>query len=75
VVVSEADRESVLTAVNRLPERYRQVVALRYLLGLSEAETAETLRIPAGTVKSRTARALSRLERALADLIPEADNE
>jgi len=75
VVVSGADRESVLAAVNRLPERYRQVVALRYLLGLSEAETAETLGIPAGTVKSRTARALSRLEQALSGVIEEVSHE
>lgn len=75
VVVSGADRELVLAAVNGLPERFRQVVALRYLLGLSEAETAKTLRIPAGTVKSRTARALSRLEQALSDLISEVDCE
>jgi RNA polymerase sigma-70 factor (ECF subfamily) len=51
------------------------VVALRYLLGLSEAETAETLGIPAGTVKSRTARALSRLERALSGVIEEVGYE
>jgi RNA polymerase sigma-70 factor (ECF subfamily) len=75
VVVSGADRELVLAAVNGLPERFRQVVALRYLLGLSEAETAETLRIPAGTVKSRTARALARLERALSGVIEEVDHE
>ena len=73
VVVSGSERESVLAAVNGLPERYRQVVALRYLLGLSEAETAETLGIPPGTVKSRTARALSRLERALSGVIEEVD--
>jgi RNA polymerase sigma-70 factor (ECF subfamily) len=41
------------------------VITHRYLLGLTEAETAATLRIPVGTVKSRTARALDRLEGAL----------
>ncbi|HYJ23519.1 MAG TPA: sigma factor-like helix-turn-helix DNA-binding protein, partial [Acidimicrobiia bacterium] len=50
------------------PDRYREVVTHRYLLGLSEAETAATLRIPVGTVKSRTARALGRLERSLSSL-------
>lgn len=65
----------MLAAGNGLPERYRQVVALRYLLGLSEAETAETLGIPAGTVKSRTARALARLERALSGVIEGVDHE
>jgi RNA polymerase sigma-70 factor (ECF subfamily) len=75
VVVSGADRELVLAAVNGLPERFRQVVAFRYLLGLSEAETAATLGIPAGTVKSRTARALSRLEAALSGVIEEVGHE
>ncbi len=68
-VISVMQRQEVLAAVNELPDRYRQVVAHRYLLGLSEAETAATLGIPAGTVKSRTARALRRLERSLSGLI------
>jgi RNA polymerase sigma-70 factor (ECF subfamily) len=37
------------------------VVSLRYLLGLSEAETAAVLGVATGTVKSRTSRALGRL--------------
>jgi RNA polymerase sigma factor (sigma-70 family) len=67
-VMSAVERRTILEAVNALPDRYRNVVIHRYLLGLSEAETAATLRIPAGTVKSRTARALHRLEGALWDL-------
>ncbi len=51
----------ILGAVDRLPERQRQVIGLRYLVGLTEAETAATLRVPLGTVKSRTKRALKRL--------------
>jgi RNA polymerase sigma-70 factor (ECF subfamily) len=39
----------------------RLVVGCRYFLDLSEAETATTLGIRAGTVKSRLARALERL--------------
>jgi RNA polymerase sigma-70 factor (ECF subfamily) len=61
--------------VNELPARYRQVVTHRYLLGLSEAETAAALGIPAGTVKSRTARALTRLEQALAGVIERLELE
>lgn len=68
-VMAGADREAVLAAVQALPDRYRQVVAHRYFLGLSEAETAATLDIPAGTVKSRTARALQRLNHALSGTI------
>ncbi len=72
-VMSRMDRETVLAAVNALPGRYREVVAHRYLLGFSEVETAATLGIPAGTVKSRTARALQRLDRALAGVIERHD--
>ena len=54
-------RTALLARVNRLPEDQRLCVALRYFLDLSEAETAGVLGVPAGTVKSRTARALERL--------------
>lgn len=74
-VIIGADRQAVLDAVNELPARYRHVVAHRYLLGLSEAETASALGIPAGTVKSRTARALARLERMLSCVIEGLDRE
>ena len=74
-VIVGLDRQAVLDAVNELPTRYRQVVAHRYLLGLSEAETATALGVPAGTVKSRTARALARLEQALSGVIEGVDRE
>jgi len=67
-VITGVERRTILDAVNGLPDRYREVVTHRYLLGLSEAETAATLRIPVGTVKSRTARALDRLEHSLSGL-------
>jgi RNA polymerase sigma factor (sigma-70 family) len=67
-VITGVERRTVLEAVSALPDRYRDVVTHRYLLGLTEAETAATLRIPVGTVKSRTARALDRLEGVLSDL-------
>jgi RNA polymerase sigma-70 factor, ECF subfamily len=60
-LLSSEQRAELLAAVDELPEEQRDVVALRYFLGLSEAEVAETLGIPAGTVKSRNARALERL--------------
>jgi RNA polymerase sigma-70 factor (ECF subfamily) len=64
-VIAGVERETVLAAVFDLPDRYREIVSLRYLLGMSEAETAATLGVPLGTVKSRTARALDRLESVL----------
>jgi RNA polymerase sigma factor (sigma-70 family) len=60
-LLSSEQRTELLAAVDQLPEEQRDVVALRYFLGLSEAEVAETLGIPQGTVKSRNARALERL--------------
>ena len=58
-------RQVLLDAVILLREDERLVVACRYFLGLSEAETAETLRCPRGTVKSRLSRALDRLRNEL----------
>jgi RNA polymerase sigma-70 factor (ECF subfamily) len=53
-------------ALARLDERDRTVLALRYLLDLSERETAAVLDCRTGTVKSRASRALERLRREVA---------
>jgi RNA polymerase sigma factor (sigma-70 family) len=55
-------RERLLAAVERLRDDDRDVLACRYFLELSEEETAAALGIARGTVKSRTHRALSRLQ-------------
>lgn len=57
-------REGLLAAVKDLPERDRAIIVCRYFLDLSEAETAEVLGLPRGTVKSRHSRAIARLRRA-----------
>ena len=62
-----AERDRLWTALRALPLAQRQVVVLRFLEDLSEAETAATLGVASGTVKSRTARALETLRRALAE--------
>jgi RNA polymerase sigma-70 factor (sigma-E family) len=54
-------------AVAALPARKRECVVLRYLLGLSEAETANALGISVGTVKSQTHKGLAQLKERLAD--------
>jgi RNA polymerase sigma factor (sigma-70 family) len=66
-VMSREERQRVLAAVDSLPERYRSVISTRFLVGLSEAETAGMLGIAPGTVKSRTSRGLSRLREMLGD--------
>ena len=60
-VLAAERRARLVAAVNALPERERQVLVCRYFLDLSEAETAQVLAWPLGSVKSRTARALNRL--------------
>jgi RNA polymerase sigma-70 factor, ECF subfamily len=64
-VVEHEQREQLLEAVNAMREEDRLVIGCRYFLALSERETADTLRIPPGTVKSRLARALMRLRATL----------
>jgi RNA polymerase sigma-70 factor (ECF subfamily) len=63
---AHGDRDALLAAVNRLRQEDREVIGLRYLLELSEAETADALGWPRGTVKSRLSRALDRLRTELA---------
>lgn len=48
-------------AVQNLSMQDQQIVYLRYFLELSVAETAQSLNVPEGTVKSRLSRALDRL--------------
>ncbi len=55
----------LLAAVNALRDEDREVIGARYFLDLSEAEAAEALGIPRGTVKSRLSRALGRLRAGL----------
>jgi RNA polymerase sigma-70 factor (ECF subfamily) len=54
-------------ALEELPEREREVIALAYWSGLSQSEVAEFLGIPLGTVKTRTRSALGRLADVLGD--------
>jgi RNA polymerase sigma factor (sigma-70 family) len=68
VAVGEERREALLGAIRTLPVDLREVVTCRYLLELSEAETAESLDIPHRTVKSRLRRALARLRGELPDV-------
>ncbi|MGH3760110.1 RNA polymerase sigma factor [Actinophytocola sp.] len=73
VTAAEPEREAVaadararvLAAVNAMSYRDRQVLACRYFLDLSEAETAEVLAWPRGSVKSRLSRAIVKLRRVL----------
>jgi RNA polymerase sigma factor (sigma-70 family) len=60
-VLAAERRARLVAAVNALPDRERQVLVCRYFLDLSEAETAQVLACPLGSVKSRAWRGLNRL--------------
>lgn len=63
LTIARDTRERLLEALSSLPEPARMVLVCRFLLELSEAETAAVLGVKPGTVKSRTARALEQLRR------------
>lgn len=67
-LAERADLQRILhEAVLDLPERYRQVVAMRYTGELSFAEIAETLNLPENTVKTHFHRAKALLRSRLLD--------
>ena len=57
--------EIVERALRELPERYRTVVTLRYLKGLSNQEMARSLGEPEGTIRNRLFRALRKLRKLI----------
>lgn len=65
-VLADETRATLLAAVNALRAEDREIIAARFFLELSEAETSEVLGLPRGTAKSRLSRALGRLRERLA---------
>jgi RNA polymerase sigma-70 factor (sigma-E family) len=63
--VALEQRTELIDAFRSLPRRQREVLALRYYLDLSVADTATTLRISEGAVRSTASRGLAALARAL----------
>lgn len=63
IEVSLRDR-TLDRAFRTLPAKDRVVLTLRYHMGLPTAETAQLLRIPDGTVKSRVHHAIEKLRAA-----------
>ena len=57
------ERLDLRERVARLPSRLREVLLLRFYEGLDEAEMAEALGVPKGTVKSRLHGAIRELRR------------
>jgi len=64
-LLRKALQHEVRQAVDALPARFREVIALRELEGLSYSEIAGILECPLGTVMSRLARARALLRQLL----------
>ena len=65
-------RVALVQALRELSRRQREIIVLRHIVGMSEAEIAQVLGIGEGTVKTHTRRALDRLRTRLGDQFMEA---
>jgi RNA polymerase sigma-70 factor (ECF subfamily) len=65
LLLRTADVKLVEDAMNDVPDRFRQVLTLRELKGLSYREVAHVMNVPIGTVMSTLSRARHALRRAL----------
>ena len=72
LVEAAETRQAVWAALGKLPPAQRAAIVLRYYLGLSEAEMADELACPPGTVKWRLHAARKRLRTLLRPLWPAA---
>ena len=61
------DRLPMRQAVEKLPVRLREIILLRFFMGLTLAETAKALEIPQGTAATRQRRALELLRLELSE--------
>ncbi len=61
------EKDQMWQAIQRLPDKQRRAVVLRYYEDLSVEETAEILGISPGTVKSQVSRGLDRLRQLLGE--------
>jgi RNA polymerase sigma-70 factor (ECF subfamily) len=66
-VERRTDARLVRSALDRLPDDQRRVIELAYFGGLSHAQIAAALGLPAGTVKGRMRLGLSKLRIALGE--------
>ena len=68
--VALLERSVLAAALRGMPARQREAIVLRHYARLSEAETAATMGISRGAVKSHTARGMATLRQALEHDVP-----
>ena len=64
-VLRIAERDRVLDAMSTLPDRQREVLTLRYVAELSDADIAQATGLSEGRVRSASSRALAALRMTL----------
>jgi RNA polymerase sigma-70 factor, ECF subfamily len=69
LLLQRADSQSIAQAMNQLPVRFREVLVLRELEGLSYKEIAEVVGVPVGTVMSTLSRARERFRHVAIGLV------
>jgi RNA polymerase sigma-70 factor (ECF subfamily) len=65
VLIARDDACRVRAAVDALPERFRAAITLHYFGGLNYRESAETLGVPLGTIKTLISRGKRRIHKSL----------
>ena len=71
-MVANEETKQLYQALQNLDEKNRDVLVLRYLQGMTVAETSQVMGEPAGTTKWRCSQALKRLQFLMSE---EAANE
>ena len=69
LLLQKADRQLIQRALEELPLKFREILVLRELEGLSYKEIAEVAGVPMGTVMSSLARARGRLRQSVTNLL------
>src|SRR5262245_62044346 len=73
LLLQTGDAALVTRAMRQLPERFRQLLVLREIEGLSYRELAAVIEVPIGTVMSRRSRAREALREAIDDELQPSD--
>lgn len=59
------DQQEMMSAINRLPAMFKEVILLYYYQGYGISDIAEMMDLPEGTISSRLSRARRKLEEIL----------
>lgn len=70
LALTQVRDSAIVDAIRQLPRRQREVVVLRYYLGLSEQEIADELGVSRGAVKAHASRARDALGRSFGGETP-----